>query len=237
MGDSIAIVGAVYCALAGVFVVIAVATAVLGEVPLRLVHSRSRVAIGLTIALTPCAADVSYAVPVTATFIGATCALELVRLHGRVPNALIVLCLAVWVAIPLQFCWATSLQRTNRDVIVLVLLSDAYQFAGGAILGFGRLTSKPFPTLSPQKSLGGYIFSLLVSTLVGYTMFPEWQPLNILSVVLLGFVGDLAASLVKRRAGIKDFSSALAAHGGFMDRFDGALFATGVYNLACHTIT
>ena len=226
-------VGSVYCALAAVMVVISLAAAVLGgEVPLsRLVRGRATVAVGLTIALTPCAADVLYAVPVTATILCAACALELVRLHGRLPSIIILICLVVWVAIPLRFCLAPPLQRSNRDVFVLVLLSDAYQFAGGAALGFGRLTAKPFPNLSPKKSLGGYLFSLLVSTLVGRMMFPEWQPLRILFVALLGFVGDLAASLVKRQAGIKDFSSALGAHGGFMDRFDGALFATGAYNL------
>lgn len=46
---------------------------------------------------------------------------------------------------------------------------------------------------------------------------------------LAGIVGDLAASHAKRLAQLKDYSDALGAHGGFMDRFDGSLFALTAY--------
>ena len=41
-------------------------------------------------------------------------------------------------------------------------------------------------------------------------------------VVSLGIAGDLAASYLKRCAGVKDYGNFLGPHGGFMDRFDGA---------------
>ena len=46
----------------------------------------------------------------------------------------------------------------------------------------------------------------------------------------LSQIGDLAASLVKRDCGVKDFGKIFPGHGGVMDRLDGILFAT----LACH---
>ena len=47
---------------------------------------------------------------------------------------------------------------------------------------------------------------------------------------VLSQIGDLAASLVKRDCGVKDFGKIFPGHGGVMDRLDGILFAT----LACH---
>ena len=41
---------------------------------------------------------------------------------------------------------------------------------------------------------------------------------------LLGMVGDLFASIIKRQCGIKDFGTILPGHGGIMDRFDSVLF-------------
>ena len=41
---------------------------------------------------------------------------------------------------------------------------------------------------------------------------------------ILGIIGDLSASLIKRQYGIKDFGNIMPGHGGLMDRFDSVLF-------------
>ncbi|GHU71840.1 hypothetical protein FACS189413_14080 [Bacteroidia bacterium] len=46
-----------------------------------------------------------------------------------------------------------------------------------------------------------------------------------LGICLFSFAGDLAASCIKRVYGVKDFSSALSEHGGFLDRFDSFIVA------------
>lgn len=87
------------------------------------------------------------------------------------------------------------------------------------------------PSVSPAKTIEGFLGGLcaaasvaaLASGLVGLS------PAKAASVGVLtgvaGLVGDLAASWVKRRAGIKDYSGALPGQGGFLDRFDSLLGA------------
>merc|ERR1740117_818064 len=123
-----------------------------------------------------------------------------------------------------SFAWvgyhssATQL-HTLKVVVTLVLVSDmAQSWAGKAIGG------KPcVPRLSPGKTAPGYIAAVLLVTPLGVAL-----GLGIAAAartVVLGFVGDLYFSAVKRAIGIKDYADTLGAHGGFLDRFDGVLFA------------
>lgn len=103
-------------------------------------------------------------------------------------------------------------------------------------LVFGKLVGKHelSPTLSPNKTVEGYVAGLVFSAilsaaylhfLVPFTMRPIWW----LAVVGVGLgtmaqAGDLFESMFKRAVGVKDTSSALADHGGFLDRVDSLLF-------------
>lgn len=87
------------------------------------------------------------------------------------------------------------------------------------------------PRVSPAKTVEGFLGGLvaagavaaLASGLGGLT--PAKAALIGVLVGVTGLLGDLSASWVKRRAGIKDYSGALPGQGGFLDRFDSLLGA------------
>lgn len=120
-----------------------------------------------------------------------------------------------------------------RPWIMLLLL----MIISGADIGawfFGRMIGgdKMWERLSAGKTWSGQIAGIACGTfasvlygLLGTDMFmPQLMWIGI-SVALLSQYGDLTASWVKRRMGIKDFGRILPGHGGVLDRFDGWIYA------------
>ncbi len=50
---------------------------------------------------------------------------------------------------------------------------------------------------------------------------------------LIGMLGDLSASMIKRQCGVKDFGTIMPGHGGVMDRFDSVLFVSPFFMWHC----
>ena len=90
------------------------------------------------------------------------------------------------------------------------------------------------PQLSPKKTVegavGGVLSAMVISVLFGTWIGLPWLHCLILGPILgvLGEVGDLAESALKRDLGIKDFGGILPGHGGVLDRFDSLLFSAPV---------
>ena len=112
-------------------------------------------------------------------------------------------------------------------VLALVSAFDAFSQLTGQFLGKRKL----LPIISPNKTteglMGGYLFSMLTAVLMH-----DLAGLNGYQAILLGFgiatfafLGDVSASFVKRKFGVKDFSALIPGHGGFLDRFDSLIFA------------
>lgn len=105
--------------------------------------------------------------------------------------------------------------------------SAAY-FVGLAV---GR--HKLFPRVSPGKSwegaVAGFVFCTLAFWLLSLALMPNLPMAIALGagaiVGVVGQIGDLAESLLKRDAGVKDSSTLIPGHGGALDRFDSILFA------------
>ena len=55
-----------------------------------------------------------------------------------------------------------------------------------------------------------------------------------LVITLMGFIGGLTMSAIKRDRGVKDFGGAIAGHGGILDRIDSLSFAAPVFFHLCH---
>jgi phosphatidate cytidylyltransferase len=124
----------------------------------------------------------------------------------------------------------------GREAVLLLLavivVSDSAQFYTGRAFGRRPLS----PTISPKKTtegaIGGMVFGTLAMAIGGLWVFesPIWM-LALLgaAISLLGIVGDLFESLLKRSAGVKDSSQLIPGHGGVLDRIDSWLFAAPVY--------
>lgn len=115
--------------------------------------------------------------------------------------------------------------------ILIVVMTDIGAYASG--LAFGR--HKLAPTISPGKTWEGFAGSIVVAIVAGvlsalFLLGQPWWVGVIMGVLLalVGTMGDLTESLIKRDLGIKDISSMLPGHGGFLDRLDSILPSAAV---------
>lgn len=117
--------------------------------------------------------------------------------------------------------------------IVVVVSNDLGGWMAGVLFGKHAMA----PKLSPKKSWEGFAGSALMCALAGWVGtivmgIPWWWGL-ILGVAgaVLGTLGDLTESLIKRDVGLKDMSAIVPGHGGIMDRLDSLLFAAPAFYL------
>ncbi len=118
-----------------------------------------------------------------------------------------------------------------RPVLLLILLgveiNDIFAFVCGKLFGRRKLA----PQTSPGKTIGGSVGALILTSLliaaIGQFVFDSpplhsWTHLLTMGLMisLLGQLGDLMLSSVKRDVGIKDMGTLLPGHGGLLDRFD-----------------
>ncbi|MCB9697006.1 MAG: phosphatidate cytidylyltransferase [Alphaproteobacteria bacterium] len=123
--------------------------------------------------------------------------------------------------------------QAHKLVVFLVVVtqsSDVLQFLWGKALGRTPLT----PALSPSKTVEGLVGGVLSATAVGALLTPltPFSPLEAallaLTCALAGWAGGAVMSAIKRDAGIKDYGTLIAGHGGVLDRVDSLVFAAPV---------
>ncbi|MEQ4454158.1 MULTISPECIES: phosphatidate cytidylyltransferase [Kosakonia] len=116
-------------------------------------------------------------------------------------------------------------------MMIVVQISDVLQYVFGKLCGKRPIV----PKLSPNKTVEGFVGGILSASLVGaglwwITPFNPWQAFVIsLLITLLGFLGGLCMSAIKRDRGVKDFGAMLEGHGGMMDRIDSLCFAAPIF--------
>ena len=110
-------------------------------------------------------------------------------------------------------------------------LCDAFAMFGGKLFGKHKLSPKVSPNKTIEGSVCGAVMSLLGGVASWYLLKGSMDVSLIETIITaliastMGQFGDLAASLVKRAAGLKDYSKLIPGHGGMMDRADSLLFA------------
>lgn len=116
-------------------------------------------------------------------------------------------------------------------LLLVVQLSDVLQYVFGKL--FGR--TKIAPVVSPSKTVEGFVGGALSATAIGAAMWwiTPFTPLQAAgmsaAIVVMGFLGGLVLSAVKRSLGAKDWGSMIQGHGGMMDRMDSVSFAAPVF--------
>jgi len=129
-------------------------------------------------------------------------------------------------------------EHVSGTLIILYILStiwicDTAAYAGGKAVGKHKLA----PVVSPNKTwegffsglLGGVFWAFLFSFLLeGMLTVPEVIGGAVI-VGIVGQLGDLAESAIKRFSGVKDSGSFFGPHGGFLDRFDSLIVVAPVF--------
>jgi phosphatidate cytidylyltransferase len=115
--------------------------------------------------------------------------------------------------------------------VIIVEISDVLQYVWGKTCGRHKVA----PNVSPNKTweglIGGGLSTVVIGTALWWvTPFSCLQAAGMTAlVVLLGFLGGLVMSAIKRDRGVKDWGHAIAGHGGVMDRLDSLSFAAPIF--------
>jgi phosphatidate cytidylyltransferase len=123
-------------------------------------------------------------------------------------------------------------------VAVCVWSTDTFAYFVGRWFGRHKLAPQLSPGKTIEGSFGGFVGALAVGAAFGH-----WIHLPLLHGIavgalagVLGQVGDLFESALKRELGIKDFGRVLPGHGGALDRFDSLLFVAPLAYLYLHFV-
>ena len=111
-------------------------------------------------------------------------------------------------------------------LILIFILTDTFAYIGGKLFGKHKL----IPSVSPGKTIEGTVIGTVVGTF-GACIFYHYLikaitikvGLGILVLSVLGQLGDLIFSKLKRENEIKDFSNLIPGHGGILDRLDSTI--------------
>lgn len=137
----------------------------------------------------------------------------------------------VFAALAFGFILFSHLEKELVLFSFLILsIFDAFSQISGQLWGKTKIA----PEISPNKTIGGTVggalFAVLSALLLNKLYDEVWYVAMLLAagVVVFAFIGDILASLYKRRFGVKDYSKLIPGHGGFLDRFD-SLIAGGAW--------
>ena len=115
--------------------------------------------------------------------------------------------------------------------VMVVQGSDFLQYVVGKLVGQHKIA----PVISPSKTWEGFVGGVGVASLAGAvlwwaTPFGVWQAaVMAFTVTLMGFLGGLTMSAIKRDRGVKDFGTLVSGHGGILDRVDSLCFSAPVF--------
>ena len=116
-------------------------------------------------------------------------------------------------------------------LILVVQSSDVLQYVWGKLFGKHKIA----PKLSPSKTVEGFVGGVVSASVLGGLLYwltpfnPVQAVLMSLLICLMGFLGGLVMSAMKRSMGVKDWGNMISGHGGMLDRMDSLCFAAPIF--------
>ncbi|MDR3217298.1 MAG: phosphatidate cytidylyltransferase [Clostridiaceae bacterium] len=159
---------------------------------------------------------------------------------------------------PLLFVISAAMLTKHYNPAVMLIMAVSFPIAADTLAYYvGSLLKGPklCPKVSPKKTISGAIGSLFGGILAAMVVFLVFDRFNLLNVgwvpfteshvlngiifgvlgalsAVVGLLGDLAGSKLKRALGIKDFGTIFPGHGGIIDRIDSIMFTIVFLNIA-----
>lgn len=116
-------------------------------------------------------------------------------------------------------------------LILVVQSSDVLQYVWGKLFGKHKIA----PKLSPSKTVEGFVGGVVSASVLGGLLYwltpfnPVQAVLMSLLICLMGFLGGLVMSAMKRSMDVKDWGNMISGHGGMLDRMDSLCFAAPIF--------
>ncbi|WP_454901073.1 phosphatidate cytidylyltransferase [Aggregatibacter sp.] len=116
-------------------------------------------------------------------------------------------------------------------LILVVQSSDVLQYVWGKLFGKHKIA----PKLSPSKTVEGFVGGVVSASVLGGLLYwltpfnPVQAVLMSLLICLMGFLGGLVMSAMKRSMEVKDWGNMISGHGGMLDRMDSLCFAAPIF--------
>ncbi len=139
----------------------------------------------------------------------------------------------MYISVPYSLIYTINMMKAGNLLIWLPLITcwccDSLAYYSGKFFGKVKLCESISPKKTVEGAIGGIIGSIAISLIFGI-IFKKYLNIALIHFFLMGIIsgiigqmGDLVASAIKRYNGIKDFSNIMPGHGGILDRFDSIL--------------
>lgn len=114
-------------------------------------------------------------------------------------------------------------------LLLIATMTDVYAYLTGSLIGRHKMLERISPAKTLEGMFGGLFFGTLISAVYYQIMIdpyiaPAKLILMTLFLAIIGQIGDLCFSAIKRYFNTKDFSNLIPGHGGILDRLDSIIF-------------